>query len=347
MLILTCSGTGALEAAVVNYLSPGDRVLSVSIGVFGDRFAKIATRYGADVTKLRRRVGPRRRSGRRRALRSGDGTRQGTPAKAVLVTLQRDLDRRDQPARGARRGRSTSAAPDALILVDGISGLGADPVRDRRLGPRRRRHRLAEELDGAARPGHGQRLAARLGGRRSAPPCRASTSTSPRTATALAKGETPWTPAVGVCFALDVALELIEAEGYPADLRAPRRLRRGRPRRPDAHGLPALRGPAVRLEHGHRARWLPDGVEWSALNKALRGARPGPGRRAGQPDRQDLPRRPPGAVHRRRHRALARDPRGGVVALGVPISRASATAAASRRPRPQGRRAQPVLAQPA
>ena len=42
VFILTGSGTGGLEAAVVNMLSPGDLVLSVSIGVFGDRFASIA-----------------------------------------------------------------------------------------------------------------------------------------------------------------------------------------------------------------------------------------------------------------------------------------------------------------
>src|SRR6266550_6760255 len=50
--ILSCAGTGGLEAAVVNTLSPGDRVLGVSIGAFGDRFAKIAEVYGADLTKL-------------------------------------------------------------------------------------------------------------------------------------------------------------------------------------------------------------------------------------------------------------------------------------------------------
>ena len=50
--MLTTAGTGGLEAAVVNTLSPGDRVLGVSIGSFGDRFAKIAATYGADVTKL-------------------------------------------------------------------------------------------------------------------------------------------------------------------------------------------------------------------------------------------------------------------------------------------------------
>ena len=50
--MITTAGTGGLEAAVVNTLSPGDRVLGVSIGSFGDRFAKIARTYGADVTKI-------------------------------------------------------------------------------------------------------------------------------------------------------------------------------------------------------------------------------------------------------------------------------------------------------
>ena len=50
--MITSAGSGGLEAAVVNTLSPGDRVVGVSIGSFGDRFAKIARTYGADVTKV-------------------------------------------------------------------------------------------------------------------------------------------------------------------------------------------------------------------------------------------------------------------------------------------------------
>ena len=50
--VMTCSGTGVMEAAIVNTLSPGDRVLSVSIGEFGDRFFDIAQAYGANATKL-------------------------------------------------------------------------------------------------------------------------------------------------------------------------------------------------------------------------------------------------------------------------------------------------------
>src|SRR5262245_47063552 len=52
VVVLTASGTGGLEAAVCNTISPGDGVLAVSIGVFGDRFAAIAQAYGANVTKL-------------------------------------------------------------------------------------------------------------------------------------------------------------------------------------------------------------------------------------------------------------------------------------------------------
>src|SRR5437764_8305200 len=51
-LIFPAAGTGGLEAAVVNTLSPGDRVLAVVIGAFGDRFAKIAAAHGAEVQRL-------------------------------------------------------------------------------------------------------------------------------------------------------------------------------------------------------------------------------------------------------------------------------------------------------
>ena len=57
VILLTCAGTGGLEAAVVNVLSPGDPVLAVTMGAFGDRFAKVAEVYGAAVTQARDRVG--------------------------------------------------------------------------------------------------------------------------------------------------------------------------------------------------------------------------------------------------------------------------------------------------
>src|SRR3989304_8917097 len=52
LFILTGSGSGGMEAAVVNMLSPGDKVLAVSIGSFGDRLAGMAKNFGANVVKL-------------------------------------------------------------------------------------------------------------------------------------------------------------------------------------------------------------------------------------------------------------------------------------------------------
>ena len=52
LLILSSSGTGSMESAVANLVSPGDKVVVCSCGVFGDRFADINTAFGADVVKL-------------------------------------------------------------------------------------------------------------------------------------------------------------------------------------------------------------------------------------------------------------------------------------------------------
>ncbi|HYM51647.1 MAG TPA: alanine--glyoxylate aminotransferase family protein [Candidatus Limnocylindrales bacterium] len=51
LLLFPASGTGGLESAVANLVSPGERVLAVSIGAFGDRFADLAAAFGADVVR--------------------------------------------------------------------------------------------------------------------------------------------------------------------------------------------------------------------------------------------------------------------------------------------------------
>jgi aspartate aminotransferase-like enzyme len=213
VVLLTASGTGALEAAVANVLSPGDPVLSISIGEFGERFAGIATAFGVDVTRYAAEPGhaadPTIVVDRLRAMSAAD-----TPARAVLVTHNETSTGVTNPMAeiaAAIRG----AAPEALILVDAISGLGAIPFETD-----------AWDLDLVA-----------TGSQKSwmSPPGIAMVSVSERAwqATETARlprfyfdlraaresargGETPFTPAVSVCFALDAALELIEAEGYEA-----------------------------------------------------------------------------------------------------------------------------------
>ena len=119
--MLTCAGSGGLEAAVVNTLSPGDRVLGVSIGSFGDRFAKIAGIYGADVTKIDAEWGEAAAADEiRERLRAMPGT------KAVLLTHNETSTGVMNPI-GELAAAIRSEAPDALILVDSVSGLGAVP----------------------------------------------------------------------------------------------------------------------------------------------------------------------------------------------------------------------------
>src|SRR5438445_8058237 len=52
LLLLTSSGTGGLESAVANLVSPGDEVIVALSGNFGERFAALAAAYGADVVRL-------------------------------------------------------------------------------------------------------------------------------------------------------------------------------------------------------------------------------------------------------------------------------------------------------
>ena len=110
ILILTASGTGGLEAAIVNFVSPADAVLAVSIGSFGDRFAKIATTYGADVTKMDvewgRAADPDLVAEKLRAM-----ARDGHPAKAILLTHNETSTGVENPL------RDLAAAVHALSLI--------------------------------------------------------------------------------------------------------------------------------------------------------------------------------------------------------------------------------------
>lgn len=267
ILILTASGTGALEAAIVNFLSPGDRVLAVSIGSFGDRFSKIATAYGSDVTKIDvewgRAADPARVSQALRTI-ADDGKR---PAAAILLTHNETSTGVQNPLRELAAAVH-DASPETLILVDAISGLGAVPFETDAWG-----------VDVVA-----------TGSQKSwmAPPGLAMISVSERAWTtsadakmprfyfdlararkSLATGETPWTPAVGVLFGLDVALEMLEAEGYEQVF-----ARHAACAAAARAGLSAL-GFSLFADPAHASRtvtaaWLPDGVDWPALNKLLR-----------------------------------------------------------------------------
>jgi len=206
VLILTGSGTGGLEAAIVNTLSPGDKVLSVSIGVFGDRFASIAQQFGAEIVSLKvewgRVADPEEI---RRAIQANPDI------KAVLVT-------HNETSTGATNdlGAISLVVKESgkLLIVDAISSLGSIdlPVDDWH----------CDVVVTGSQKGW------------MVPPGLAMVSVSPeawqahsearmprfywdftRAKSYLEKGQNPWTPAISVVFALSVALEMMLKEGLP------------------------------------------------------------------------------------------------------------------------------------
>ena len=204
LYLLTCSGTGGLEAAIVNTLSPGDKVLSVTVGVFGERFASIAEQFGAEVIPLRFEWG--------RAV-DIDSVRRALQAepkiKAVLIA-------HNETSTGVTNDLATISAVvkefDKLLLVDAISSLGSInlPVDDWH----------CDVTVTASQKGW------------MVPPGLAMVSVSPAAWQAYASakmprftwdftkaksyletGQTPWTPAVSIVFALSVSLEMMLKEG--------------------------------------------------------------------------------------------------------------------------------------
>ncbi len=118
---ITASGTGAMETAIVNTISPGDKVLAISVGVFGERFREIAEAYGADVTRLEFELGQAADPEKvREALRGMDGT------KAVVLTHNESSTGVSNPLE--ELCRMIHEESDALILVDAVSSAGGMPI---------------------------------------------------------------------------------------------------------------------------------------------------------------------------------------------------------------------------
>jgi aspartate aminotransferase-like enzyme len=115
VLVLTSSGTGFMEASVSNLTSPGDRVLVLTAGKFGERWTSLAKAFGCAVETVtapygetfalddvRRTLTPEIRCVYMQATESSTGARHDVEAIAKLVR----------------------ALPDTLLIVDAITGLG-------------------------------------------------------------------------------------------------------------------------------------------------------------------------------------------------------------------------------
>ncbi len=120
VIILVSSGTGALEASAVNFLSPGDAVLILSAGKFGERWENIAKAYGLRAVTLKSPYG------------------EVVSPERVAVALKENPDIRAVMLQASET--STGSAHDvkaiaalvretpAILLLDAITGLGTMPL---------------------------------------------------------------------------------------------------------------------------------------------------------------------------------------------------------------------------
>jgi len=204
VILLTGSGTAGLEAAIVNTLSPGDTVLSAANGVFGDRFASIASQFGAEVIPLRFELG--------KAV-DADTVRQALQKephiKAVLVT-------HNETSTGVTNdlARISSIVKEfnKLLLVDAISSMGSIdlPVDEWHCDVAV----TGSQKGWMAPPGVAMISISKQAWQAH------SEAKMPRfywdftkAKSYAEKGQTPWTPAVTTIYALSVSLQMMLKEG--------------------------------------------------------------------------------------------------------------------------------------
>lgn len=208
VFFLTSSGTSGMETAVANLVSPGDKVLVLTCGSFGNRFASILTAYQADVDKIEAEWGdPIDPEEVIRKLRAAG------PYKAVFAThnetstgVTNDLAALGAAVREYGRG--------ALFVVDSVSALGGIEMQMDRWGIDLAVSGSQKCLmlpPGLALVGVGSRAWEVIESAR-----------SPRFYFNLKKykssgdkGQTPYTPNVTLLFGLEEAFAILQEEGLP------------------------------------------------------------------------------------------------------------------------------------
>jgi aspartate aminotransferase-like enzyme len=217
VLLLTASGTAAMESAVANLCSPGDRVVVVSAGYFGERWTAIARAYGCAVEELRYAWGE---------IPSADdlAARLGELGGAHVVYLTHSETSTGVVA-DVQALAAVAKEAGALVAVDAISSLGALPLETDAWGL----DAVASGSQKALMTPPGLALVAVSDAALQA----SARATSPRfyvdwerTRKAQHRLDAPFTPAVSLVAGLDVALGILLERGLEAAFAEHRRLGR-------------------------------------------------------------------------------------------------------------------------
>ena len=122
VILLSASGTGGMEAVVANLFSTGDRALVISGGKFGERWGEICRAYGVEAVTLEVPWGEAVKPGDVAAALARDDSIRGVCVQACETSTGAAHDVR-------ALGEIVKAHPQALLLVDAVSALGATEVR--------------------------------------------------------------------------------------------------------------------------------------------------------------------------------------------------------------------------
>ena len=120
ILTFTSSGTGAMEASFVNFLSPGDKVVTINGGKFGERWTLLAKAYGLDFIEMAIEWGCAPQPAELEKILADN-----PDVKAVYTELTETSTGTvfDIEAIG-----NVVAKTDAILVVDAVSGIGADDI---------------------------------------------------------------------------------------------------------------------------------------------------------------------------------------------------------------------------
>ncbi len=205
VLILTASGTGSMEAVVANHISPGDRALVVTVGVFGKRFVELVNAYGGEPQELAFEFGT-----------AADANRVDE-ALAADPEIRAVLLQHNETSTGVTNVELPEIAKavrdrDRLLIVDAISSLSSIPCPVDEWGldvvasGSQKGFMVAPGLSFVSVSERAWEEQERC--------------TTPRfyfdlrrARTSLENGQTPWTPAVTSFFQIDRGLESMFAEG--------------------------------------------------------------------------------------------------------------------------------------
>jgi serine---pyruvate transaminase len=259
VLTLTCSGTGGVESTFVSLFSPGDTIISVNGGKFGERWVKMPKAFGMNVIEIKNEWGKAPT-----VEEIASALKQAPNAKAVYLThSETSTGTATDVKKLARVIRETSSA---LVCVDGITSIGAHEFRFDEWG-------IDVCVTGSQK---GLMI----------PPGLAFVALSKRAVEAMKvsklpkfyfdlrkslksfeENTTPWTPAISLIVGLDQALEMIRTETIERIWQRHQLLATSIRNGVEALGLTLFSDfPSFAVT----PVWVPQGVEWKMFNKILK-----------------------------------------------------------------------------